>query len=142
MDKSVKCAIGEHLVLGELLRRGYSAYLAHGPTQKGWDIIIVKPKKVVRKIQVKAIGWPEKNQRNVTVSEHFQFDYLVVVLLDLDRVRSRFLIATKAEVKSFVSRNRGKRAAKTRTWTISPQFDTSPKHRTVAKLEDAWTKIK
>ena len=42
MDKSVKCAIGESLVLAELLKREHEAYIAHGPTQQGWDIVLVK----------------------------------------------------------------------------------------------------
>ena len=48
LDKSVKCAIGESLVLAELLKREHEAYIAHGPTQKGWDIAVLENKKTIR----------------------------------------------------------------------------------------------
>lgn len=99
MDKSVTCAIGQHLVLGELLKRYPNAYLAHGPTQKGWDILIVEPNRSLKTVQVKTIGWPEKNKCNVTVGENLEFDYMVVVLLDKQNTRSRFLVATRKEVE-------------------------------------------
>jgi hypothetical protein len=56
-NRSVSAAIGEHLVLGELLKRGAEAYLAHGETQKGWDIVLVHRGSPLR-VQVKTIDWP------------------------------------------------------------------------------------
>jgi len=58
-NRSVSAAIGEYLVLGELLKRGAEAYLAHGKTQKDWDVVLVhsdRPKRV----QVKTIDWPKQ----------------------------------------------------------------------------------
>lgn len=141
-DRSVICAIGEHLALGELLKRDYHAYLAHGPTQKGWDIVIVKPNHDLLTVQVKTIGWPEKNKCNVTVSENFEFDHMIIVLLDKENKRSRFLIASYDEVKKMVSPNTGKRKAKTRTWAIPIKFD--PKkdsHKAILALEEKWEKL-
>jgi hypothetical protein len=62
LDNSVKCAIGESLTLAELLKRGHEAYIAHGPTQKGWDIVLVSGDEI-RRVQIKTIGWPEGNQK-------------------------------------------------------------------------------
>lgn len=45
---------GEHLVLGEILKRGREAYLAHGKTQPGWDIAVVNPGGTPLRVQVKA----------------------------------------------------------------------------------------
>jgi hypothetical protein len=141
-DKSITCAIGEHLVLGELLKRDYSAYLAHGPTQKGWDILIVYPNQELVKVQVKTIGWPEKNKCNVTISESFIFDYMVVVLLDKKNERSRFLVASRNEVKNMVSKNTGERKAKSRTWAIPGALNPeNVNHKAVLALEDKWQKL-
>ena len=42
-SRSTHGACGEHLVLGELLRKGIEAYLAQGRMQKGWDILVRFP---------------------------------------------------------------------------------------------------
>lgn len=46
IEKSVQGTIGESLILTELLKRGHEAYIAHGPTQKGWDTAIISDQSV------------------------------------------------------------------------------------------------
>ena len=69
LSKSVTCAIGEYLALAELLKKGHEAFIAQGPTQKGWDVAIIKKngesERVIR-VQVKTIDWPKNNRRTVT----------------------------------------------------------------------------
>jgi hypothetical protein len=44
---------GEHLVLGETLKRGVEGYLAHGKKQPGWDIVVVNRGGTPLRVQVK-----------------------------------------------------------------------------------------
>ncbi|NDJ83926.1 hypothetical protein GXP65_23085 [Vibrio campbellii] len=134
MEKSVKCAIGEHLVLAELLKRGFEAYIAHGPTQSGWDIAVVKNEQVKR-VQVKAIGWPNKNQQTVTVSRALNFDYLVVVLLDLGQPHSRYLVCNRQELEQYLSSENDDRKGNSRSWYISKNLDK------YTNLENSWATI-
>lgn len=60
-NSSVSAAVGEYLVLGELLKRNIEAYLAHGEIQKGWDIVIVTNESTKR-VQVKTIDWPNSKR--------------------------------------------------------------------------------
>lgn len=53
-NRSVSAAIGEYLVLGELLRRDAESYLAHGETQKGGDVVLVH-ENGSKRVQVKTI---------------------------------------------------------------------------------------
>lgn len=115
-NRSVSAAIGEYLVLGELLKRGSEAYLAHGETQKGWDLVIVheiSPKRV----QVKTIDWPNQAAVNGNLTEGF--DFLVVVLLDRANPRSRFFIFPVGEMDSLISAPNKNRAGGKRTLTMS-----------------------
>ena len=103
-------AAGEFLVLGELLRRHIEAYLAQGPTQPGWDILI-RQNGAFKKVQVKTIDWPRHTAVNITpstVSGHDAesdetqcFDVMVVVLLQKDSTHSRFLFLTPEPVNDF-----------------------------------------
>jgi hypothetical protein len=77
-NRSFSAAIGEYLVLGELLKRNIEAYLAHRETQKGWGVVIVTSESTKR-VQVKTMDW--LNQLAVNVDFAGGFDYLVVVLL-------------------------------------------------------------
>lgn len=99
-NRSVSAAIGEYLVLGELLKRNIEAYLAHGDTQKGWDLVIVTNESTKR-VQVKSIDWP--NQLAVNGNFAGGFDYLVVVLLDRINPRSRFFVFEHAELDALLS---------------------------------------
>jgi len=80
-------AIGEHYCLCELLLKGKEAYIANGVTQKGWDIAVLDKDKTLR-IQVKTINFQAKGQATIkgTFIEK-QFDYLVIVLLNLNNVK-------------------------------------------------------
>jgi len=137
LDNSVKCAIGESLVLAELLKRGHEAYIAHGPTQKGWDIVIVKSDNIKR-VQVKTIGWPEKNQRTVTVNDSLKFDYLVVVLLNLQQAHSRYLVCDKSEIEGLLSAENSERTNNSRSWYIAKDINDNDQ---VVNLENAWPKV-
>jgi hypothetical protein len=115
-NRSISAAIGEYLVLGELLKRNVEAYLAHGETQKGWDIIIIDGHNMKR-VQVKTINWPEECAVNGRLTEGF--DYLIVVLLDRANPRSRFFIFPCSKMTSIISPPNAKRAGGKRTLTMS-----------------------
>lgn len=130
-NRSISAAIGEHLVLGELLKRNIEAYLAHGETQKGWDLVIVTNESTKR-VQVKTIDWPKQQAVNGNFSGGF--DYLVVVLLDRKNPRSRFFVFEHAELDALLSASNEKRAGGKRTLTMSQKAMNSR----VRSHEDNW----
>lgn len=141
LSRSVICAIGEYLALAELLKRGHEAFIAQGPTQEGWDIAVIRRdgefERVIR-VQVKTIDWPKKNRRTVTLSNALAFDYLVVVLLDLEKAHSRYLILSRSEIGDLASPENPGRSNKSRSWYLPKDF---------SKLgfsvhEDKWEKVK
>jgi hypothetical protein len=115
-NRSVSAAIGEYLVLGELLKRGSEAYLAHGETQKGWDVVIVHDV-APKRVQVKTINWPKQQAVNGCLTEGF--DFLVVVLLDKNNPRSRFFVFPVDALDSIISAPNEVRAGGKRTLTMS-----------------------
>ena len=120
--KSIHAAAGEHLVLGELLKREKMAFLAQGPAQKGWDIIIVADSEQCsqnRRIQVKTKDWPLS--RPVQIDPSSDFDFLVIVLLDKEHPRSRFLIFDREGIEPHLSEENPCRTDGNRTMTISDQ---------------------
>ena len=130
-NRSVSAAIGEYLVLGELLKRNIEAYLAHGETQKGWDVVIVTNESTKR-VQVKTIDWP--NQLAVNGNFAGGFDYLVVVLLDRTNPRSRFFVFEHEELDVLLSAPNELRAGGKRTLTMSQRAMDSR----VKLHEDNW----
>jgi hypothetical protein len=130
-NRSVSAAIGEYLVLGELLKRNIEAYLAHGETQKGWDVVIVTNESTKR-VQVKTIDWP--NQLAVNGNFAGGFDYLVVVLLDRINPRSRFFVFEHAELDALLSAPNELRVGGKRTLTMSQRTIDSR----VKLHEDSW----
>jgi len=129
---STSTAIGEYLVLGEILKRDLEAYLAHGNTQKGWDIAVVK-KNGTKRIQVKTINWPVSKAVNGDFSS---FDFLVVVLLNNSHPRSRFFVLTQKEIEPLLSPPNINRKNNKRTIAFSEKFIERNK-----RFEDAWSKI-
>lgn len=117
-NRSVSAAVGEYLVLGELLKRGCEVYLAHGETQKGWDLVFVRDNRIER-VQVKTIDWP--NQRAVNGNLTSGFDYLVVVLLNCKSPRSRFFVLPLDALPGLVSAKNEQRLGGKRTLTMSNQ---------------------
>ncbi|WP_398312408.1 hypothetical protein [Zoogloea sp.] len=130
-NRSVSAAIGEYLVLGELLKRNIEAYLAHGETQKGWDVVIVTNESTKR-VQVKTIDWP--NQLAVNGNFAGGFDYLVVVLLDRLNPRSRFFVFEHGELDVLLSAPNVLRTGGKRTLTMSQKSMDSR----VKQHEDNW----
>lgn len=142
LDKSVTCAIGEYLVLAELLKRGHEAFIAQGPTQKGWDVAVISKEGEVEKVirvQVKAIDWPKDNRRTVTLSNSLAFDYLIVVLLNLGQTYSRYLILSKSEIDALASAENPNRNNHSRSWYVAKEFAESD---AVGVYENKWEKIK
>ena len=134
IEKNLSAAAGEYLVLGELLKRSNMAFLAQGPTQRGWDIIIVdKCNRQFKKIQVKAIDWPCSKNNAINLTTPFEFDYLVIVLLQRNKQRSRFFILTKEDAKQYLSKKNNKRKDKKQTITIS-----NKNLKDLGKKEDNW----
>lgn len=130
-NRSISAAIGEYLVLGELLKRNVEAYLAHGETQKGWDLVLIH-KNESKRVQVKTIDWP--NQRAVNGNLTVGFDFLVVVLLDRSNPRSRFFVFQGQDIEPLISAYNEKRAGGKRTLTMSKRSMFSH----LAKHEDNW----
>jgi len=130
-NRSVSAAIGEYLVLGELLKRGSEAYLAHGETQKGWDAVIIQDSKSKR-VQVKTIDWPKQCAVNGNLTEGF--DFLVVVLIDRDNPRSRFFVFRVGDLDALLSAPNASRAGGKRTLTMSKKAMNS----TFKDYEDNW----
>ncbi|NRR19746.1 hypothetical protein [Brevibacillus sp. MS2.2] len=121
MSRSVHTAIGEYLVLAELLKRDHEVYLAHGPTQTEWDIVKCTANGVKR-IQVKTISWPKR--RTVNLNPVTEYDYLVIVLLNKpttpNEIRnSFFLIIPADQIAPLLSPYNAKRQNKQRTIYIS-----------------------
>ena len=132
-------ACGEHLVLGELLRKGIEAYLAHGPTHKGWDILVRHPDEKWKKVEVKTIDWPDR--KAVQINLDICFDVLIIVLLDKKKARSRFLVLAKSDVESHPSHRSGDRRDNNRTLTISSACDCDDVVDEFKYYEDKWDKI-
>ena len=131
-DRMFHAAAGEHLVLGELLKRHIEAYLAQGPTQQGWDILV--PESCGRtKVQVKAIDWPKS--RPVNVNSALGFDVMVVVLLQRECARSRFLVLTAEEVERHWAIPKPSRRDRQCTMTIPKDLRGFECH------EDRWEKL-
>lgn len=130
-NRSVSAAIGEYLVLGELLKRGSEAYLAHGETQKGWDVVIVH-ETAPKRVQVKTIDWPNQLAVNGNLTEGF--DFLVVVLLDRKSPRSRFFVFPVSVLDSLISAPNEDRAGGKRTLTMSKKAISDK----LKIYEDSW----
>lgn len=137
--KSLSGAAGEHLALGEILKRGREAYLAHGMTQKGWDIAVVNPCGEPLRVQVKSLAWPDYGAVNGKFDEGF--DVLVVVLLNRSS-SSRFLVIPHSDLQSRLSAPNpdSKRGAGTRTLTVGKSFETDEKKQ-LAQFENAWSNV-
>lgn len=128
---------GEHLVLGEILKRGAEAYLAHGKTQPGWDIAVVNPGANPVRVQVKAINWPHDCAVNGSFDEGF--DVLVVVLLNGEQ-QSRFLVIPHADLEPHLSRPNEDRKGGKRTLTVGKNFE-GHKTKDLKKYEGKWGHI-
>ncbi|MCD4819066.1 MAG: hypothetical protein K8S23_10285 [Candidatus Cloacimonetes bacterium] len=81
LESNISSACGEYYVLSQLLRNNYVAYLSHGTTQKGWDILVFQNDKSI-KIQVKTVQWKESSKTIQGNFEDKDFDILVVVILN------------------------------------------------------------
>lgn len=143
INKSISCACGEYLVLGEMLRRGYECYLANGPTQKGWDIVVLNEKGANITIQVKTIDWPEKNAINGKLDSGF--DILVAVLLQRQKEHAKFVIASCQEIEPYLSAvsndcstKRGSKGGKERTLNLGKSFETQEGKKNLKVDKDAW----
>lgn len=82
-------AIGGHLVLGELLKRGAEVYVAHSDRREALELVLVGASRA-RRIQVRTLDWP--GQKAVNCGHLAGSDILVVVLLDKEHPRSRFFV--------------------------------------------------
>lgn len=133
-NKSVSAAIGEYFVLGELLKKGAEAYLAHGETQKDWDIVIVH-ENGTKRVQVKTIDWPSRCAVNGKFKGNF--DFLVVVLLDTKKPRSRFFVFQHQVIEPLLSSYNEKRAGGKRTLTMSEKAVSGD----LAQYEDNWSTL-
>ncbi len=96
IENSSSCASGEYLVLGEMLRRGYECYLANGPTQNGWDIVVLNEYGANIRIQVKTIDWPEKNAINGKLDDGF--DILIAVLLQRSMSHAKYVLPRETKL--------------------------------------------
>ncbi|MDM5264833.1 hypothetical protein [Bacillus wiedmannii] len=124
--------IGEHLVLAELLRRGFDAYLAHGTTNKGWDILVFKKDNSVMKeirVQVKTTSSKKKSKTiNLSKASREFSDYTVILLLDIQRdinesSNDKYLILSNEEVEKHLSPYNEERKNNARTISVNGSFE-------------------
>ena len=115
-NQSIHAAAGEHLVVGELLRRGFESYLAVGPTHPGWDILIRFSNDEFRTVQVRAVDWPECTA--VQINHTKDLNFLVVVLLNKINLHSRFLVLGSDKVENHLSDPNPERDNNQRTMSI------------------------
>ena len=142
LNRNLSAPAGEHLVLGELLKRGRRAFLAQGPSQPGWDIIVVDEEqgRGLTKIQVKTIDWPRTTAVNVSIKSLCQFDFMVVVLLQRQKChRSRFLIFARTDVEKILSEFNDERKDGNRTFNIGENWERM--HCEIKGKEDQWCQI-
>lgn len=132
IDKSLSAAAGEYLVLGELLKRGNLAFLAQGPTQPDWDILVVT-NCTNRRVQVKTVDWPCSKNKAANFRFPLEFDYVVIVLLQRNKKRSRFFLLKKDEIEQHLSVPNPSRKGGQRTLTIS-----DAKLKELKSNEDNW----
>jgi len=135
--QSLSGAAGEHLVLGELLRKKHEAYLAHGKTQEGWDIVVLRENGNNVRVQVKSIDWPNE----LAVNGKFEdgFDVLVVVLLNCDNL-PRFLIIPQNQLEPLISAVNSARDGNQRTLTVGKNFATHTT-KNLIQYENMWQYI-
>ncbi|NVJ08375.1 hypothetical protein HUW63_24445 [Myxococcus sp. AM001] len=140
LKRNVVTVIGEHAVFVELLKRGFDAYMSHGPNQPGWDIVVIGARRRVL-VQVKA------TQRDVVqINLNQDFDFLVLVLFDgqeseVGAVPSlSFYVFSKREVGKLVSPESEVRGDSSRSISISETgkaLNASERQRAV----NQWGKI-
>ena len=117
--KNISTAIGEYSTLAELLRKGYKAYLAQGPNQPGWDIVVEREDGKLVRVQVKAIDWP--NQKAVNGKLYLEnYDVLVIVLLNRSDDGCRYLVFPQKDAARIASVKSNKR--KEVTINVTPKF--------------------
>ena len=99
-------AIGEYYCLSELLLAGKEAYLANGLTQKGWDIVVLNNKKIIR-VQVKCINWKSEGQAAIKGTFYKQeFDYLVIIILNFKGTKFTSFIFPHEKLKEKKEKDR------------------------------------
>lgn len=136
-SKSFSAGAGEHLVLGELLKRGTEAYLAHGKTQPGWDIAAINIHGKILRIQVKAINWPLDCAVNGKFHAHF--DILIIVLLN-GNDQTRFLVIPQSNLDQYLSAPNPDKRGLTRTLTIGKNFKNHTS-KSLINYENDWSAI-
>ncbi|HSP77092.1 MAG TPA: hypothetical protein VLQ93_01085 [Myxococcaceae bacterium] len=139
-------AAGEHLVLGELLRRGQEAYLAQGAKQKHWDIVVIRTDKSILRISVKSCAWPLRTAIQIysedSKDSEKHFDVLVIVLLNVEDPQSnpaRYLIIPHANVGSLLCERDPKRKDSDTTIPIGKNF--AEKRPALLACESKWEHI-
>lgn len=137
--KSVSEAVGEYATLAELLRRGFTAFLAHGRTQADWDIIVYLPEGDPKKVQVKAIGHQSSAKINTT---KVFFDILVIVdtrILEDASAPMRFFVLRPDEVWQVLSpeNHDKKESPNIRYISVAPNTE----NPTLKQALNAWSKI-
>lgn len=121
-------------MLGELLKRGVEAYLAHGKSQPGWDIAVVNPGGAPLRVQVKAINWPTNGAVNGVLDSGF--DVLVVVLLN-GEAPSRYLIIPIRELQQHLSQKNEARRGSKQTLNVGKNFH-AHSVKNLKQYEDKW----
>lgn len=76
-------AIGEYFIISELMRQDFIVLISSDPTQKDWDMAILKQdRKSIVKLQVKTLSWPANNTKAVLTGNFSgDFDFLIIVIL-------------------------------------------------------------
>lgn len=137
-QQAITGAIGEYLVLAELLKRDFKAFLAHGANNVGWDILIEKNKKCL-KVQVKTICKENSKSLNFSNVSMFNFDYTVIVILDRpeevdDQSVDKYIILSREFIEEKLSKINTDRKDKKRTFYLNKDLE--------EKYANQWSIIK
>lgn len=100
LDKGSIGILGEYYVMCELIRNGFKPLRSINPSEVGWDIVLYG---LDIKIQVKTVEWDSKvaTSTSPTINiSNWNFDYLVIVLINYSEEKYKTLIIPKNKFRS------------------------------------------
>jgi hypothetical protein len=124
---------GEYLVLLNLLKRNFEAYLAIKANQDDYDITVILNASCVRRIQVKTTEVQNNGTNNVHSGTGKEYDYLILVMVDNGNDRIFVLTKEEATKERGTSKLFGTTQIKSKISYIKDSL---------IKYEDRWDKIK
>ncbi len=94
---------GEYLVMLELLKLDFEAYLANVKNQENWDITVILDSNKVKRIQVKTTELQNNSKNNSIKNIDKNYDYIIIVVIDNEDIS--FFIMSKKEALELKGKN-------------------------------------